>query len=317
MFEYHDEEKQVAFLKRLMKSLKRTEDRSLMKEIIHDLQEPFQSVCLDEAEYRLNEVAEQNKVPGPTMEEIADLAERLYDSELFLNGDVAEHEAEMIYDESIRVIDGLYPTNIRHKCSEYSDDTHMVRISSCGYDCVYCGISFKDTESQKKLLEMCPSPVKVYFPETLDIDPRKNIEKAMEIVSGYGTDYGLAVEKNHVTLMANDITGLNKVVAAMEEALYSKNLENTEDLSCSRSGGISYRIPCHIGDVLYFLWEGTPLTETIIPCKVDEFSITKQGLRMHLVSIHDMIGHSEWHDCSEIGKTLFFSKEDAKNRPLL
>ena len=76
--------------------------------------------------------------------------------------------------------------------------------------------------------------------------------------------------------------------------------------------GTFYKTPCHLGDTVYFLWENSPLTDHVIPCRVKEFRIGIYGMQILVVSLHDMVGHYKWHDIKEIGKDLFLSKEEAE-----
>ena len=71
MFEYHDLDRQIAFLK----GIETEENRELVEEIIYDLAEPIQKASIAEAFYQLSELKEKE----PEIEDVLELAERLYE----------------------------------------------------------------------------------------------------------------------------------------------------------------------------------------------------------------------------------------------
>lgn len=71
MFEHHDLDRQIAFLK----GIETEENRELVEEIIYDLAEPIQKASIAEAFYQLSELKEKE----PEIEDVLELAERLYE----------------------------------------------------------------------------------------------------------------------------------------------------------------------------------------------------------------------------------------------
>lgn len=71
MFELHDKEKQIAFLR----GMKTKENEELIEEIIHDLEYPLENASYNEAYYQLYEARGEE----PSLEQVLELADKMYE----------------------------------------------------------------------------------------------------------------------------------------------------------------------------------------------------------------------------------------------
>lgn len=214
MFEYHEKEKQIKFLKAF--DLKTEEEKALMAEIIHDLEEPLQNYCIQEAEHRLNEAACERKGTEPTQAEILSYADLLYNSPTFLDGEFAETEAYRVYDNSMHLIADWFPTNRRHKCYKYSDDTYMIRASVTGWQC-WCGMMEDGEDAFNNLLDMDSTPLEIYFPcDNPESVLAANQGKADDVLMQYNLPPETLIANDTViTLSTEDVSHLSEILAAL------------------------------------------------------------------------------------------------------
>ena len=71
-------------------------------------------------------------------------------------------------------------------------------------------------------------------------------------------------------------------------------------------------LPYKLNETAYLLLDKRDFTEKIIKCRIREISIGFYGMKLSLISEDSMIGHLKWHDVNEIGKTVFFTREEAE-----
>ena len=71
-------------------------------------------------------------------------------------------------------------------------------------------------------------------------------------------------------------------------------------------------LPYKLNETAYLLLDKRDFTEKIIKCRIREISIGFYGMILSLISEDSMIGHLKWHDVNEIGKTVFFTREEAE-----
>lgn len=71
-------------------------------------------------------------------------------------------------------------------------------------------------------------------------------------------------------------------------------------------------LPCKLNETVYLLLDKNDFSEKIIKCRIREISIGFCGVKLSLISEYSMIGHLDWHDVNEVGKTVFLTREEAE-----
>ena len=92
----------------------------------------------------------------------------------------------------------------------------------------------------------------------------------------------------------------------------NKCIEKLKEYETAEEEGRLVVLPYKLNETAYLLLDKRDFTEKIIKCRIREISIGFYGMKLSLISEDSMIGHLKWHDVNEIGKTVFFTREEAE-----